>query len=35
MRRMAGWPKQSRFKPWFEKCGRSKKAKKDAKPKRA
>ena len=38
-RRKAGRPKQSRFKPWFEKGGSSKKGKKDkdkdAKPKRA
>ena len=33
-RRKAGRPKQSRFKPWFEKGGSSKKGKKDAKPKR-
>ena len=34
-RRKAGRPKQSRFKPWFEKGGSSKKAKKDDKPKRS
>ena len=35
-RRKAGRPKQSRFKPWFEKGGSSKKGKKDKneKPKR-
>jgi hypothetical protein len=25
MIRKVDWPKQSRFKPWFEKCGSSKK----------
>jgi hypothetical protein len=38
MRRMAGWPKHSRFKPWFEKDGSGNKGKKyekkDGKPKR-
>ena len=34
-KRMAGRPKQSRFKAWFEKGGSSKKGKKDGKPKRA
>uniref|UniRef100_A0ACD5VE12 Uncharacterized protein n=1 Tax=Avena sativa TaxID=4498 RepID=A0ACD5VE12_AVESA len=34
MKRKAGRPKQSRFKAWFEKCGSSKKVKKDVKPKR-
>ena len=33
--RQAGWPKQSRYKAWFEKGGSSKKAKKDDKPKRS
>ena len=33
-RRKADWPKQSRYKAWFEKGESSKKAKKDDKPKR-